>query len=387
VNLLVVSHKECWREPASPTGWASNGGFSFQMQAIAALFDQTRLLITSPGGRAPEGLNPLRGPGLSVEVLPTPRGGVFHKLRLIPWAVRHLPAVWRAVAQTDAVHAAVPGDVGSIGLVVALLQGKRLFVRHCGTWGEPVTISDRLLLWLLERIAGGRRVVLATGGNAAAPSRRNAHIAWIFSTTLRAAELADLPPAQPWTPGATVRLVYAGRLAPEKNVAAIIGALPLLAGAFPAVHLEVAGSGAALPDLQAQARALGVAGQVTFHGNLSHAEVLEVLARGHLFVFPTQVKEGFPKAVLEALACGLPVIATRISVIPHLLRHGAGLLLDETSAPAVAQAVRGMLAAPEKLAEMSRLARAAAQGYTLEAWGEEIGSHLSRAWGALKEGA
>lgn len=354
------------------------------MQAISRLFDKTELLITQPAGLPPGGLVPLQGRALSVNTLPTPSAGFFHKLKLIPWAWRHVGMIWHEMRNVDAVHAAVPGDVGSIGLVVALLQRRRLFVRHCGTFGEPVTISDHLLLWLLEHIANPKRIVLATGGADTPPSRRNPDIHWIFSTTLTEAELEQIVPAASWEPCEPLRLITVCRLTKEKNVQAILNALPLVQKNVPNLHLDVLGEGPhhkALEDLAAE---LGMQGCVTFHGNVNHERVLELLSQAHLFVFPTRVKEGFPKAVLEALACGLPVVATPISVIPELLKNGCGCLLDDTTAPAVADAVLDLVACPERLPEMSRLAREAARAYTLEAWGEAIGQRLRAAWGPLK---
>jgi glycosyltransferase involved in cell wall biosynthesis len=281
------------------------------------------------------------------------------------------------------VHAAVPGDVGTIGMIVALLQRKRLFVRHCGTFGEPVTVSDRLLLWILERIAGGPNVVMATGGAELPPSRRNPNISWIFATTLSRCEIDEAPQSPMWQQGEALRLVTVGRLTASKNIAGLIGALPAIRAARPGSLLDIVGEGELRPALEAQARALGLAGAITFHGNVSHSEVLRILSRAHLFVFPTRVKEGFPKAVLEALACGLPVVATCVSVIPQLLRDGSGRLLKETTPEAVAQAVLDVTADAGQLKRMKAQARQAAQGYTLEAWGELIRRRLDCAWGPL----
>jgi glycosyltransferase involved in cell wall biosynthesis len=354
------------------------------MQAISQLFESTKLLITQPPTPPPDGLIPLHGKALSVQTLPTPGAGIFHKLRLFPWVVKHLPRIWREVARADAVHAAVPGDVGTIGMLVALLQRKRLFVRHCGTFGEPVTLSDRLLLWILERIAGGRNVVMATGGAELPPSRRNPNISWIFATTLSRCEIDEAPRAPAWQPGEALRLVTVGRLAASKNLTALLGAVPAIQAArTECILLDIVGDGEERRNLEAQARALGLEGSVTFHGNVDHAGVLRILSGAHLFVFPTRVKEGFPKALLEALACGLPVIATGVSVIPQLLRNGSGLLLREPGEEAVARAVLEVLSQPVHFRRMKSLARQAAQGYSLEAWGEAIGRRLQSAWGRL----
>ncbi len=381
MNLLIISHKETWAAPASPTGFASTGGFPYQVQALSTLFTATRVITALRQSPPPAGLTPLTGHNLTVTPLPEPTGSdLRRKLALLTWFPRHFRTLWRAVRAADAVHTPVPGDLGTIGLLIALAQRKPLFVRHCGTWGDRSTLANRFLAWLLPRIAGGRNVVLATGGDAAPPEPANPAIDWIFSTTLTAEEWEQLPQSRPWTPGQLLRLVTVGRLSPAKNTAAAIQALPILRSAGLPVHLDIVGSGEARPALEHLAASLGLSALVTFHGNVPHARVLEILSAAHLFVFPTRVKEGFPKALIEALSCGLPAIATRVSVIPRLLQD-CGLTLDDPTPDALAAAIQSLTADPARLPALAHAARLASQGYTLEAWAAAIAAKLTAAWG------
>ncbi len=221
---------------------------------------------------------------------------------------------------------------------------------------------------------------MATGGAEKPPSSRNPAISWIFSTALTAAELDDTSLAKPWKAGETLRLVTVGSLLPGKNISALIAALPLLRDRFPDLGLEVIGSGRLLGDLQQQTRLLGLEEVVNFSGNLSHDQVMAHLSQSHVFVFPT-LYEGFPKALLEAMACGLPIVANPVSVIPKLLEGGAGLLLNGQDALSITDALSDLLSDSEKMAAMGRLARERAQRYTLERWRDEIGQRLTEAWG------
>ncbi len=385
MKLVVLSHKVCWRDPSSPSGYVSDGGFPFQMQAISQLFDHTRLIILE-GANKPAGARALTGHGMEVRPLPAPTGtNLRRKLSMLSWMPRYLPSVWRQVRRADAVHAAVPGDVGTLGVLIAVAQGKRLLVRHCGTWGEPVTAADRFLLWLLERIAGGRHVVLATGGSDAPPSSRNPAIRWIFSTSLWAEDLARIPRAVPWRAGEPLRLVTVGRLVAAKNTAATVGALALVRERYPEATLDVVGHGNASASLKALAGELGITGAVTLHGNVAHRRVLEILSASHLFVFPTRVKEGFPKALLEAMACGLPVVATAVSVIPQLVGDRCGIVLRETDPEAVARAILQLIDDEGRLAEISANARRTSHAYSLETWRDEIATCLEEGWGSPSE--
>jgi glycosyltransferase involved in cell wall biosynthesis len=125
---------------------------------------------------------------------------------------------------------------------------------------------------------------------------------------------------------------------------------------------------------------------VVFHGHVSHSRVLELLDKADLFVFPTRSSEGFPKAVLEALACGLPVVTTKVSVLPNLIQRGCGVLVDDDHPETIAAAVAFCLSDPQRYREMSASALAVASEFSLERWRDTIGEHLSRAWGPLKAG-
>lgn len=356
------------------------------MRAISNLFDETRIVILERKPPVSPNLMPITGHRLSVHPLPEPSGEDFsRKISILLWLVFNFEKLWREIKLADVLHINVPGDLGGIAILLGLLQKKKMFIRHCGTWDQPVTAANRALLWLLERIADNTRtIVFATGSSDQPPSAKNRNISWVFSTTLEDDEFRDLPQAEPWRKGMPLKLISVGRLTVLKNMQAIIEALPKVINAHPNVHLRIVGDGAYENELKGLVREKKLGSHVEFTGNLDHAGVMQVLTTSHLFVFPTNVKEGFPKAVLEALACGLPVIATRVSVIPQLLKNGSGLLLDDTSAPAVADAILNLLSQPEQLAGMGRLAREAAQGYTLEAWGEAIGQRLRAAWGPLR---
>ncbi len=209
--------------------------------------------------------------------------------------------------------------------MVALIQRKPLFVRHCGIWGITRTLADRFQFWLLQNIAGGSNVVLATGGRDTSPSQKNPNIKWIFSTTLSEKELSNLPIAECWQPGEEIKLVTVSRLSPSKNTESIILAMQLLQTQNPQISLSIIGDGEVRIKLEELTQKLNLSGKVVFWGNLPHDQVMDMLTRSHIFVFPT-LSEGFPKAVIEAMACGLPIIASNVSVLPRLVQ-GCGIIL------------------------------------------------------------
>lgn len=379
MKLAIVSHKECWNSNGK---FVTVGGFPQQVQTISRLFSEVDFILPLFSTPVPAGVRTFLNSNALLTALPAPKGtDLRRKIAMLTWLPRHALDMWRIIRSADSVHALVPGDIGFIGLLIALAQRKPLFVRHCGTWGEPVTIADRLLLWLLERIAGGRNVVMATGGGDKPPSARNSNITWIHSTTLPEAELNAIPPRTTWQPGEQLNLVFVGRLSAGKNTIDAIRALPRIQAHYPNTVLHIVGDGAERQRLERAASALESAESVVFHGNVEHDAVLRILQTCDIFVFPTQTKEGFPKAVLEAMACGLPVVATAVSVIPHLLGEERGIALQEISDRSVADAVLALLSDPERLAHMAHACRHAARDYTLERWQAIIAQRLEEAWG------
>jgi Glycosyltransferase len=354
------------------------------MRALSQLFDRTVILVPSFPVQDRTGELPLTGRNLVVVALSRPPGqGLWRKLLLVLWFFGNGRVLIREVRLADAVHAPIPGDIGTVGIFLALLLRKPLFVRHCGNWLGPRTAAERFWKWLLERLASRSCVVLATGGSTEPPSRRNRAISWIFSTSLSAEELQSSARQREGLPGDHPRLIIACRQEREKGTATLIESLPLLLPDYPNATLDVVGGGGALSEFEDLAVKLGVRARVTLHGNVDHSTVIRRLQQADLFCFPTS-SEGFPKVVLEALACGLPVLTTRVSVLPQLIGTGCGVLLDEVTPASVAEGVRLCLSDGERYRAMSRTAVRTARQYSLERWRETIGDILRMAWGPLR---
>jgi len=380
MKLAVISHKVCWQTTESPAAFATDGGFPLQIRAISELFDETRVVVPCEKTAEPAGLSPLTGSNLLVSPLSVPRGrGLARKLDMPFWLVRNGWKIFREVRRADAVHAPIPGDVGTIGMIFAMFLRNPLFVRHCGNWTVQRTAAETFWKWSMERFAGGRNVMMATGGADSAPSVRNRHIKWIFSTSLDRQEIRHAAPRELPADG-KLKIITACRLEKRKGVDMAIESLPLILQEFPGATLEVVGGGSLSDELHARVKKLGLEEKVTFHGKVAQAQVVALLKKAHVFCFLTSASEGFPKVVLEALACGLPVVTTRVSVLPKLIGEGGGVLLEKPTPEAAAGAVAAICRNPEEYRRMSRRAVETAQQYSLENWRDLIGETLREAW-------
>ncbi|MDH7515007.1 MAG: glycosyltransferase family 4 protein [Bacteroidota bacterium] len=386
MRLLVVSHKLCWEDPASPTGYSTDGGFPDQMRALSELMDETTILLPLDGTPHHGGKGMLSGKNFRVIPLPKPRAdeGVKRKLAMIPWTAANIGRIRAFIEQADCVHTPIPGDIGTVGMLAAHAAKKPLFVRYCGNWTVQHTAMERFWRRFMERNAGGRNVMLATGWAPDPPSALNPNIKWIFSTTLteerlkRQARKRTLPERRP------LRLITVGRLEKGKGIHRSIAAVRMLADRGVDCVLDIVGDGPQRDMLAAEADRQGVGNRIRFLGRTDREGVFAFLADADLFLFPTDT-EGFPKAVVEAMASGLPVVATPVSALPHVLGRGGGILMRDSSPASIAGSVESCIADPRRYAAMSEKAVETAASYTLERWKQELAEILTSVWGPLRE--
>lgn len=154
----------------------------------------------------------------------------------------------------------------------------------------------------------------------------------------------DFPP-----PEAAERkaMLFVGRLSVEKGVSVLMEAVSQLQD----IELRVAGGGP-------EAHLLSAAPQVTALGALSGTAVQQEMSRAMALVLPSIWYENFPRTLVEAFACGLPVIASRIGALGELVVHGStGLLFEPGDARDLAEKMLWAQQHPERMVEMGRNAR------------------------------
>ncbi len=140
---------------------------------------------------------------------------------------------------------------------------------------------------------------------------------------------------------------YVGKLVPRKGVDTLIEAMGILAArASGAPRLVMAGIGGLREPLEQRAAELGVADRITWLGKVLHDEVGWVMSAGDVFVLPS-LSEGLPTVVCEAMACGLPVVATAVDGTPEIVDDGVtGLLVQPHDAGGLATALATVLDDP-----------------------------------------
>jgi glycosyltransferase involved in cell wall biosynthesis len=149
--------------------------------------------------------------------------------------------------------------------------------------------------------------------------------------------------------------VTVARLSPEKDHATLLHAAALAVRQDPSFRLEIAGDGPCREALLRQTAELGLSGHVTFLGEVR--DVPALLQRARLFVLPSQ-SEGLSLTLLEAMACGLPIVTTRVGGSPEVVRDDVNGLLVPPAQPApMAAALQRLWRQPALLQQYGALGR------------------------------
>jgi colanic acid/amylovoran biosynthesis glycosyltransferase len=158
------------------------------------------------------------------------------------------------------------------------------------------------------------------------------------------------------------KVVQACRLIPKKGVATSLRAFAIFKKDYPGAEFFIAGKGPLQSELEMLAGGLGIARDVHFLGFLSQSKLRGLYGSSHLFLHPSEIspnqdQEGVPNSVLEAMATGLPVVATRHGGIPEAVDHGrTGFLVSEEDHVALANAMQLIGSSPVLLKQMGTLA-------------------------------
>jgi glycosyltransferase involved in cell wall biosynthesis len=185
---------------------------------------------------------------------------------------------------------------------------------------------------------------------------------WVRWTVPRA-KITCIPnavalPSQPQAPRDASRIAFVGSLTADKGVFELLEAVAIARHACPDLHLELAGEG----DVEAvahRAYELGIGDRVLIRGWCPPSVREHILARAAIFALPSHF-EGTPMSLLEAMAAGCAVVATRVGGIPDVVRHDVdGLLVAESDTPALAASLVALLSDPSLARRLGSAAREA----------------------------
>ena len=300
-------------------------------------------------------VRPLREAGIPVDTIHLPRGADPFRLA---WSLLELVAYFRRV-KPDLVHThcSVPGIVGRLAarlagvpVVVHTVHG---FAFHDGSRGPVAALAIAV-----ERLTGRFTDLLLSQNHEdmdralrhrIVPERR---LEWIGNGIALDRFAAAAPRHESGRP---VVITCVARMEPVKNHALLLEAAALLQQRGRRFELWLVGGGDGRARCARRVAESGLDGEVRFFGYRN--DIPELLERSDIGVL-TSLKEGIPRAALEAMAAGLPMVATRVTGTREVVRDGEiGFLVDVGDASALADALARLIDDPALRARMGARGR------------------------------
>jgi glycosyltransferase involved in cell wall biosynthesis len=324
-----------------------------------------------------------------VELAPLP---FYSSLREVGALATALPAtaaaIWRALGDVDAVWVSAANPVGVIVMALAALRRRRvsILVRQDTMHYFRSRLPNRfwapmlLPLWIIDRIYRGvaRRARTVVVGDRIAEQYRSPHDN-VLAITVNLTSESDIPAAPPdraWDP--PVRLLAVGRIEPEKNPLLLAEMLAELERARPGRFAATwVGSGRLAQALREHAERLGVGDRLELPGFVAHGmQLRERYERADAFVH-ISLTEGVPGVILEALACGLPTVATDVGGVRAATADGeAASLVPPSDAVALAQAVLELDADPARRLRLAERGLQLARETSLEVEADRVATFI-----------
>jgi glycosyltransferase involved in cell wall biosynthesis len=143
-------------------------------------------------------------------------------------------------------------------------------------------------------------------------------------------------------------LVLWGRMEEQKGIPELLRTLKEVTGRIPEVRLHLIGEGNMTEPYRKQAKELGVLDRVNFHGWMDVDAIQEFISKCAVGVFPSRI-ESFGLSMAEAMAAGLPIVATRVGALPEFIEDGVtGTLVPPANIPALYRAILEKLENPDR---------------------------------------
>lgn len=276
------------------------------------------------------------------------------------------------VAQGLALAQAVKRDgITHLHAHFASLSGRMAWIAHQMT-GVPYTVTTHAKdifhssvdqRWLRLVCGGAARVLAISSFNEQHLTRVLADTPATITLCRNALELVRFTYRPPAVVDGPLRVLAVGRLVPKKGFADLITAAGRAHLAGVDLRVAVAGEGEQRDELSAQIEAAGLAEQVQLIGPKTQDEVCQLMADADVFVAPCVPADdgnidGLPTVVLEAMAIGVPVVATRVTGLPEVVIDGqTGVLIEPGDIDALAKALGRLSRGELPVREMSARAR------------------------------
>jgi glycosyltransferase involved in cell wall biosynthesis len=300
-----------------------NGGMAMQTLQLARLLEEEGLAVELVQTNAPY------RPAFAGRIT-----GLRALLRLLPYLWR----TWRMAGRADVIHLMANSGwswqlFAAPVIWIGWLRKKPVIVNYRG--GEAREYLGASARWVKPSLARAAQLVVPSG------FLRQVFSEFGVSATVipNIIDLETFQPASEPPSEAVFTLVITRNLEPIYGLDTAIRALALAREQIPVIQLKIAGSGPLAEELERLVAQLGLSSAVAFLGRLERQQVVDLYHSAHAMLNPSRV-DNMPNSVLEALACGVPVISTDVGGVPYIVEDGqTAMLVPRDDAQAMAQAV------------------------------------------------
>ncbi len=337
-----------------PTARQPTGGIFIQEQARALATRQDVDVIVLFVDRAPigewlrgsKGLRMLGEEHVCVCRVLMPRVPIAWPFLYTVWAVWAYRRLAQRGMHPDVVHAHVALPAGLAGAVIkAIWRSPLVLTEHTSPFSlllrhPPAAFATRLAICSATKVIAVSRT-LRDQITAYPPLRRRIGV---IPNVVNTELFKPHEKAAPASTGSSQhRLLFAGEMeTSRKGVNYLIRAVQMLKQSDIDVSLDLVGDGIHRSEYEALASALGVAGLCRFHGSLPHKDLARLMRDSDLFVLPS-LAETFGVVLIEALASGIPVVATRSGGPEDIVTPDLGVLVEPGNAKALVEGITTVL--------------------------------------------
>jgi len=269
--------------------------------------------------------------GVGVEVVQTNApyapafAGRIRGLRAVFRLVPYLWRVWRLAGRTDVIHLMANSGwswqlFAAPAIWIGWLRGTPVIVNYRG--GEAREYLRTSARWVKPSMARASHLVVPSGFL----RRVFGEVGLVASVIPNIIDLETFRPGSERPAGEGFTLVITRNLEAIYGLDTALRAVALAREHIPGIRLKIAGSGPLAAELMQLVEQLGLSDTVEFLGRLERPQIVALYHGAHAMLNPSRV-DNMPNSVLEALACGLPVVSTNVGGIPYIVEDGKTALL------------------------------------------------------------
>lgn len=245
------------------------------------------------------------------------------------------------------------GFAGFVGRAAIKNRVPTLFTAHGWSFSPGAALHQRVITWMVECYAARwcRKILCVSQYDCDLARRYHVAPASKLITVHNGVEIPSVPPVVK----TSIRsLVFIGRLVRQKRPLDVLEAVALLPEAIrQTLTVTFVGGGPLEPSLKVYAVEHGIEKSVQFLGNIHRTKVLDILSTSDVLLLPTN-HEGLPRSMLEALAHGVPVMASGVAGIPEIIQDEVGYILHRGHEPQeMAEYITRLWENPDLVAQLS----------------------------------